>query len=175
MITLRPGSNSTGEISDNIPAGRHPRAKNSRARINQLVLIQTTPLGTLARWSGSGHPSLPCRKRLSPGGVSTEANFIDPSTGSLLERRAALKAVDVVDSAPVGARDLGGVSARRCHRYVTEAEPLASSLIPDLQIAAYGQGADVIRVLGVEKKMGLLADCWYVLEGRAEMYSFQKP
>jgi hypothetical protein len=112
---------------------------------------------------------------VSPGGGGTEANFIDPSTGSLSERRAALKAVEVVDSAPAGARDLGGVSARRCHRYFTEAEPLASSLIPDLQIAAYGQGADVIRVLGVEKKTGLLADCWYVLEGHAEMYSVQKP
>ncbi|MEJ0096535.1 MAG: hypothetical protein WDN46_24930 [Methylocella sp.] len=112
---------------------------------------------------------------VSPGGGGTEANFIDPSTGSLSERRAALKAVDVVDSAPAGARDLGGVSARRCHRYFTEAEPSASSLIPDLQIAAYGQGADVIRLLGVEKKTGLLADCWYVLEGHAEIYSLPKP
>ena len=107
---------------------------------------------------------------VSPGGGGVEANFIDPSTGSLSERRAALKSVAVVDTAPAGSRDLGGVSARRCHRYFTEDEPLASSLTPDLQIAAFGQGADAIKIIGVEKKAGLLADCWYVLEGHAEMY-----
>ncbi len=81
----------------------------------------------------------------------------------------------VLETVPAGAQSLGVISARRCHRYFTEAEPVTEALLPDLRIAAYGQGADAIRVVGVEKTVGLLANCWYVLEGHAEMYALQKP
>jgi hypothetical protein len=86
------------------------------------------------------------------------------------DRREALKTVRVVQSAPAGWTDMGSISTRRCHRYFTEAQPSEAAMIPDLKMAAFGQGADAIKVIGFQKVNGLAADCWYVLEGSAEMY-----
>ena len=104
------------------------------------------------------------------GGEGTRSNFVDTSAGSLTDRRAAMRAVDVVKLQPAGATSLGGVSARRCHRYFTEEEPNDVALTADLKVAAYAAGADAIRIASVEQVNGLAADCWYVLEAKAEMY-----
>lgn len=112
---------------------------------------------------------------VTPGTGGTTSNYIDASAGSLSDRRSALKTVAVIETVPPGARDLGGVFARRCHRNLLEEEPSTVALIPDLRTAAYGQGADAIKIISIDKQVGLAANCWYVLEGRAEMYSLQKP
>ncbi|MCW2317213.1 hypothetical protein M2322_002767 [Rhodoblastus acidophilus] len=118
--------------------------------------------------------ALSCSGCVTPGSEGIRGNSIDPSV-SISDRRAALKTVSVVESAPAGAKSLGGITARRCHRNFLEDEPLSEAVLSDLKTTAYGQGADLIKVVGIEKKTGLAANCWYVLEGKAEMYSLQKP
>ncbi len=98
------------------------------------------------------------------------SNTIDLDSASPSERRAAITTVRVLESQPQGRASLGEVSARRCHRNFTEEEPSQSAIVSDLQIAAYAEGGNAIHVTGFEKLNGLAADCWYVLEGRAEVY-----
>jgi hypothetical protein len=81
-----------------------------------------------------------------------------------------MKGVSLVTSPPPGMTSLGEVSTRRCHRNFLEESPSEGPLVNDLKTAAYGQGADAIRIVEVQKLNGLAANCWYVLEGRAEIY-----
>lgn len=64
----------------------------------------------------------------------------------------------------------GAIASRRCHHNAFDAEPTDEALTHDLKIAAYGAGADAIKITSIEKLNGLMADCWYVLEGHADTY-----
>ncbi|WNJ91772.1 hypothetical protein [Bosea sp. 685] len=44
----------------------------------------------------------------------------------------------------------------------------------DLKLAAYAQGADALRLISIEKVNGVMANCWYVLEGKAQLYRLTK-
>ncbi|MGA2792886.1 MAG: hypothetical protein ABSE69_05030 [Roseiarcus sp.] len=107
---------------------------------------------------------------VGPGEGGPQSTLIDVSAGSLTERRNAERAVVVLTDDAPGYVKTGAIGARRCHRNAIEDEPTEEALKHDLKIAAYGEGADAIKVTSIEKQMGLLADCWYVLEGRADIY-----
>lgn len=107
-----------------------------------------------------------CVQAGSEGPTSTRLH----PAGSLSDRRDALRTVRVVDKAPAGSASLDGISVRRCHRNFLEDAPDAQAIVDDLKLAAYAQGADAIRPMGTEKVNGVMANCWYVLEGKAEMY-----
>lgn len=89
------------------------------------------------------------------------------SGDQIIARREANMSVAVYQTAPVGLRPLGEVSARRCHRSFVEDRPDDIALIDDLKLAAYAQGGDAISGIKTEQKNGLLANCWYVVEATA--------
>ena len=113
---------------------------------------------------------------ISASGCVTEgeggppSNIIDTRAGSLSDRREAEKTVAVLGDTSTGYMKLGAIYARRCHHNVLDAEPTNDAITHDLKVAAYGAGADAIKVTSVEKVNGLMADCWYVLEGHADTY-----
>ena len=90
------------------------------------------------------------------------------------EQRMALQSVRVYPVAPSGAQAIGDISTRRCHENFTEAAPSEEAITSQLRVMAYGQAADGITNVRFVKLNGLLANCWYVLEGRATMLSFPK-
>lgn len=110
---------------------------------------------------------------VQPGGEGPTSTHIPP-VSSLSDRREALRTIRIVEKTPAGAVSLGGISARRCHRNFLEDAPTEKALADDLKLAAYAQGADVMRMIGMEKINGVMANCWYVLEGKAELYRLGK-
>ena len=108
---------------------------------------------------------------VAPGGEGMTSTYIDAqAAGGVRDRREALRTVTVVSAPPSGMTEMGVIATRRCHRYFTETPPTAEAMLPDLRVIAFGEGADAIRPLGVERKNGLAANCWYVLEASAMMY-----
>ncbi len=91
------------------------------------------------------------------------------SNDQILAQREANRSIAVFASAPSGYQNMGEISVRRCHRSATEAPPNMAVLTDDLQIAAYGQGADAISNISTERLNGLAANCWYVIEATAQM------
>lgn len=98
------------------------------------------------------------------------ANMMDGSAGSATEQRNAIEAVAVLDAPPANMSPLGEVTARRCHRNATDPEPSPAALKMDLQVAAYATGADAIVIGQTRRLNGLMANCWYVLEGSAKTF-----
>lgn len=92
------------------------------------------------------------------------------SGDQIIARREANRNIAVFEIKPTGHRSLGTVSARRCHRSFVEDAPSLESITNDLKIAAYAQGADAISNIQTKKLNGLLANCWYVLEGTAQIW-----
>lgn len=108
------------------------------------------------------------------GSEGLTSNALNTSAGSLSERREAIRAVKVVSAPPAGGTSLGEVVTRRCHRNFTEDAPDEAAMLIDLKMSAYGIGADAIRPTGAKKLNGLLANCWYVVEGSAEAYALPR-
>jgi hypothetical protein len=100
-------------------------------------------------------------------------NAID-SQYSPSETRLALRNVKVSQALPAGADVLGDISTRRCHENFTEESPSEPAISTQLRVMAYAQGADGITNLRFDKLNGLLANCWYILEGRATMFALRK-
>lgn len=107
------------------------------------------------------------------GTGGARSNFVSTSAGSLSERREALRSVAVVTAKPAGMQLLGEIETDRCHRYFTEAPPNEASLVNDLKFAAFGQGADALRIVEIRSESALTSNCWYLLRGRAEIYAKQ--
>ncbi|MFO7758304.1 MAG: hypothetical protein R6V26_07470 [Roseovarius sp.] len=89
------------------------------------------------------------------------------SGDQLQARRDANREIDVYNVVPSGFQSIGEVSARRCHRSFVEDAPSLEAITDDLKMAAFAQGGDAIADVRTEKKNGLLANCWYVVEGTA--------
>jgi len=85
-------------------------------------------------------------------------------------RRTALRNVVVLENVSEGYSQLPGVSVRRCHRSFTERTPTSDAIVADLKVAAYAAGGDAISNIETNKVNGLLANCWYVLEGSAKVW-----
>ena len=92
---------------------------------------------------------------------------------SLKDQREAVRVVRVYDSLPVGARVISNVSAGRCHRSWVEESPQESTIIIDLKVAAFAQGADGITDVQIYKNSGLNRNCWYVLGGTAQAFTIE--
>jgi len=86
---------------------------------------------------------------------------------SLKEHRDAVRTVKVHDFLPKGAEILGEVSASRCHRNSLHEPPREESVVADLQVSAYVNGADGITAVKIEKASALSSNCWHVLNGTA--------
>ena len=95
------------------------------------------------------------------------------SGDQVLARREAIKNVRYADTAPAGYRKLKDVSVRRCHRNWTEDAPTDQALLSDLKIAAYAEGGELLTNLRTDKKNGLAANCWYVVEATAEVWTLR--
>lgn len=98
----------------------------------------------------------------------------DQSYTSLKDQREAVRTVKVYDALPAGAEVVSKVSAGRCHRSFVEQAPEDSTVITDLKIAAYAQGADGITGIAISKDSGLNRNCWYVLGGTATAFTLHK-
>jgi hypothetical protein len=107
---------------------------------------------------------------VTAGEGGTSSNLIDTSAGSLSDRREAERTIAVLGDSEAGYTKTGSISARSCHHNAFDAEPTNDALTHDLKVAAYGAGADAIKITSIEKVNGLMADCWYVLEGHADTY-----
>lgn len=92
------------------------------------------------------------------------------SSDQIIARREANRTISVHEIKPAGHRSIGEVSVRRCHRNFVEEAPTIEAITNDLKIAAYAQGADAISNIQTQKLNGLLANCWYVLEGTAQIW-----
>lgn len=98
----------------------------------------------------------------------------DQSYLSLKDQREAVRLVRVYDALPDGAEIIGEVSAGRCHRSFVEQAPSEATVVTDLKIAAYAQGADGITNINVSKDSGLNRNCWYVLGGTAKAFMLKQ-
>lgn len=111
------------------------------------------------------------------GGCSTYSSNLqvgnDQSYASLKDQREAVRTIKQYDSVPAGASALTEVSAGRCHRSFVEQAPAESTLLTDLKIAAYAQGADGIADVKISKDSGLNRNCWYVLGGTAKAFTLR--
>ncbi len=92
------------------------------------------------------------------------------SSDQILAQREANRSISVFSQNPSGYTPMGEIAVRRCHRSFTEDPPNIEAITDDLQVAAYGRGADAISDVKTEKLNGLAANCWYVLEGTAQMW-----
>lgn len=92
------------------------------------------------------------------------------SGDQITARREANRTISVYETKPARHRSMGEVSARRCHRSFVEDAPSAEAITDDLKVAAYAQGADAISNIQTKQMNGLLANCWYVLEGTAQIW-----
>lgn len=78
------------------------------------------------------------------------------------------------ESVPEGAIVLGEVEASRCHRRTNASPPTEKTLLLDLKVSAYINGADGISDIRVNKGSGLIQNCWYILDGKATMFSLPR-
>jgi hypothetical protein len=92
------------------------------------------------------------------------------SSGQLANQRDANLTVQVFSERPSGYVSLGEVSARRCHRSFVEDAPSLAAITGDLKMAAYAKGGDAISNIQTSQVNGLMANCWYVLEGTATVW-----
>lgn len=92
------------------------------------------------------------------------------SGDQIIGRREANRTISVYETKPAGHRSMGEVSARRCHRSFVEDAPNLAAITDDLKVAAYTQGADAISNIQTKQMNGLLANCWYVIEGTAQIW-----
>nr|DAF68367.1 MAG TPA: PUTATIVE OUTER MEMBRANE PROTEIN, SIGNAL PROTEIN, RCS, PHOSPHORELAY, MUCOIDITY [Caudoviricetes sp.] len=98
----------------------------------------------------------------------------EQSYASLKDQREAVRTVQQYDTLPAGAQALTEVSAGRCHRSFVEEAPQEATVLNDLKIAAYAQGADGITDVVIAKESGLNRNCWYVLTGKARAFTLRK-
>lgn len=103
--------------------------------------------------------------------VSNQMNY-DPS-----EQRAAIRAVAVVDMVPEGATVVGEVQAERCHRNWNDDPPGEIALRIDLQLSAYGSGADGIANVQYDSEglSSLGQNCWKIFSAKATAYMLVNP
>ena len=104
---------------------------------------------------------------VSPGYEGQVGSVV--SGDQIIAQREANRSIAVFATEPAGYQGMGEISVRRCHRSAVEEPPSIAVLTDDLQIAAYGQGADAISDIRTEKLNGLAANCWYVVEATALM------
>lgn len=98
----------------------------------------------------------------------------EQSYASLKDQREAVRTVQQYDTLPASAQALTEVSAGRCHRSFVEEAPQEATVLNDLKIAAYAQGADGITDVVIAKESGLNRNCWYVLTGKARAFTLRK-
>jgi hypothetical protein len=98
----------------------------------------------------------------------------EQSYASLKDQREAVRTVQQYDTLPAGAQVLTEVSAGRCHRSFVEEAPQESTVLIDLKVAAFAQGADGITGVTIAKESGLNRNCWYVLSGKAKAFTMPK-
>ena len=99
----------------------------------------------------------------------------DQSYASLTDQREAIRNVGEYTTVPSGAKILGEVDAGRCHRIQGAVEPSEGLVKSDLKVTAYAQGADGISDITFTKQAALTLNCWYIITGKAMMFSLQKP
>jgi hypothetical protein len=99
----------------------------------------------------------------------------DQSYASLTDQRVAMQSVTEYDSIPAGAKILGEIDAGRCHRMQGTIEPSENLVKTDLKVTAFAQGADGIANITFSKDSALTLNCWYILTGKATMFSVKKP
>ena len=92
------------------------------------------------------------------------------SSDQMRDQREANRTVRVFENAPDGYSPMNDVTVRRCHRSFVEEAPSIAAITTDLKIAAYAAGGDAISNTTTEKKNGLAANCWYVLEANAKVW-----
>lgn len=107
---------------------------------------------------------------VTSGGQGPTSNTVDAGAGSLGDRRAASRTIALLSDDTSGYTRMSAISARRCHRNAFATEPDEEALTQDLKNAAYAAGGDAISIRSFDKVNGLLANCWYVLEGKADVY-----
>jgi len=95
----------------------------------------------------------------------------EQSYASIKDQREAVRTVQVYDALPSGAQVITEVSAGRCHRSFVEDSPQESTVLIDLKVAAFAQGADGITGVNIAKETGLNRNCWYVLTGKAKAFT----
>lgn len=106
---------------------------------------------------------------VTPGYEGQVGNGI--SGDQMSTRREALKTVQYSTTPLPGYRKLKAVSVRRCHRNFTEKAPTEDALIEDLKVAAYAEGGELVTNVQSTTKNGLAANCWYVVEATADIWT----
>lgn len=89
------------------------------------------------------------------------------------EMREARKAVRILDQPPAGATLMGTLRATRCHRNFLHEAPSPETVLDDLIVSAYAQGADVLTNVRQEREEGLAQNCWYLQHVVADVYSVE--
>jgi len=107
-------------------------------------------------------------------GSSNMSIGTDQSLVSLKDQREATSVVKKYASIPAGANLIGRVDASRCHRYQGSPKPTEADVEIDLKVVAYGKGADGIADVKFTSGVGLARNCWGIITGEAQAFSFPK-
>ena len=105
-----------------------------------------------------------------PGLIGNNRN----TSYSLKETREANKLIKYTEEIPAGAEIIGDFTVRRCHRMATDPVPSKSTLINDLKLAAYSQGADGVSGFKLKKHFSILYNCWQLRDATATFYKINK-
>jgi|TARA_B110000977_G_scaffold38686_1_gene51973 hypothetical protein len=109
-----------------------------------------------------------------PSGVGIVGNNLKPGY-SLDDLRKANKTITYSETLPSNTEVMGTITQRRCHRMMTDPAPSKATLMNDLKLIAYRQGADGFTNYKLKKHsgLGLLYNCWQLRDASATIYKLK--
>lgn len=105
--------------------------------------------------------------------VGQSGNGLD-TRYSLQDRRQAKLHVKITETLPAGASNAKDYVVERCDQYLQNQSPSNETLVDDLRLLAYAEGADGMTNIRFERESGLLKNCWSIARGRATFYQLQQ-
>jgi len=112
-----------------------------------------------------------CSTSGGPSGSGLIGNNVNTNY-SLEDLRKANKTIKYSENVPDGAKIMGTITTRRCHRMATDPVPSEETLMNDLKLLVYTQGGDGFSNYKLKKHsgIGLLYNCWQLRDASATMY-----
>ena len=105
-------------------------------------------------------------------GPNKDGNSLNTSY-SLDDLRKANKSVKYSETLPENVEVIGSFFTERCHRYLTDEKPTKQTLMNDLVLLAYSQGADGFSEFKLEETSGILKSCWIIYKATGTFYKIK--
>ena len=115
-----------------------------------------------------------CAPSNLPNSIGMRGNSLQTGL-SIEEMRNARKGIRILNESqelPEFSRVLTRLEVSRCHQNWNQEKPSQATLVDDLVLAAYAQGADAISDIEFTSSTGLLKNCWLILSASATAIAF---